>query len=45
MFSVDGSGTVNSTSGTYRVGGSSVLNIGNAGDDNLFLGVAQAAVM
>ena len=39
MFSVDGSGNVNSTSGTYRVGGSSVLNIGNAGDDNLFLGV------
>ena len=28
-FSVDGQGNVNSTAGTYRIGGSTVLNIGN----------------
>ncbi len=37
-FSVDGSGNVNSVSGTYRIGGSSVLGIGAAADSNLFLG-------
>jgi hypothetical protein len=38
-FSVDGSGNVNSISGTYKIGGSSVLNIGSPADSNLFLGV------
>jgi len=38
-FSVDGLGNVNSTSGTYRIGGNRVLSIGSPADDNLFLGV------
>jgi hypothetical protein len=38
-FSVDGSGNVNSASGTYQIGGSTVLNIGNLADSNVFLGV------
>ncbi len=37
-FAVDGSGNVNSTSGTYRIGGNTVLSIGSPTDDNLFLG-------
>ena len=42
-FSVDGSGHVNSASGTYQIGGSSVLSIGRAADSNLFLGVGAGA--
>ncbi|MGA2372771.1 MAG: tail fiber domain-containing protein [Candidatus Korobacteraceae bacterium] len=39
QFSVDGSGNINSASGAYRIGGSSVVNIASPSDDNLFLGV------
>ena len=42
-FSVDGGGDVNSAAGTYRIGGNSVLNIGSAADNNLFLGVGAGA--
>jgi hypothetical protein len=42
-FSVDGSGNVNTASGSYGIGGSSVLNIGNPLEDNLFLGVGAGA--
>ena len=45
-FSVDGSGNVNSTSGTYQIGGSSVVSIGDPAspaDHNLFLGPGAGA--
>jgi hypothetical protein len=42
-FSVDGSGNVNSTSGSYQIGGYTVLNVGSVADANLFLGVAAGA--
>jgi hypothetical protein len=42
-FSVDGSGNVNSTSGTYQIGGSSILSIGSPADENLFLGVGAGS--
>ncbi len=38
-FSVDGSGNINSASGTYEIGGSNVVNIGRSADYDLFLGV------
>ena len=43
-FTVDGCGNVNSARGTYRIGGSSVVNIGSPGD-NLFLGVGAGSLM
>jgi hypothetical protein len=42
-FSLDGSGNVNTVSGTYKIGGSNVVNIGSPADDNLFLGVGAGA--
>jgi hypothetical protein len=43
QFSVDGSGNVNSTAGTYRIGGNNVLSIGSFADGNLFLGVGAGS--
>ncbi len=42
-FSVDGNGNVNSTLGSYQIGGHNVLNVGSLGDANLFLGVGAGA--
>ncbi len=43
QFLVDGSGNVNSSAGTYQIGGSSVLSIGSSADGNLFAGVGAGA--
>ena len=42
-FSVDGNGNVNSTLGSYQIGGHNVLNVGSLADANLFLGVGAGA--